>query len=201
MQFSAFLFRRCLFQPRWQISLNAAGTGALNANHRAVFAQRPLHHCQGTKKQVQTELCWLYGPLQIFSGIWEYYVLTHQNERETFYHFSLLSSRTCPHTQPLLCTHIWKRLSDKHQNASLLMSSRRALCSHWTMTEGSLCSWQRGARAGTLRQEQCDESWGLYQQAIPPSSLSLWIPSLCFLFMGRKGLGEHQPPRLWDWVA
>lgn len=108
MQFSAFLFRRCLFQPRWQISLNAAGTGALNANHRAVFAQRPLHHCQGTKKQVQTELCWLYGPLQIFSGIWEYYVLTHQNERETFYHFSLLSSGPVL-TRSLYCARTFGR--------------------------------------------------------------------------------------------
>lgn len=113
-------------------------------------------------------------------------------EKKVFYHFCVVSGWTCPYTQALLCMHIWKKVSDKYQNVSLLMSSRAALCSHSTMMEGSLCS----PSSSKMWLEPCDKSWGLYQQSIPPhpplpsDSLVLFpIP------MGRES-SEHQPPRL-----
>lgn len=184
---------RWQFQQRWQIIWSAAGNGSLNNDCRAVFAQRPQQHCQGTEKQVQTELCWLYGPLKVVSGIWEYQALRHQNEeKKVFCHFCVVSGWTCPYTQPLLCTLVWKKVSDKHQNAPLLMTSRTALCSYSTLTEGSLCS----PSSSKPRTEPCDKRWGCTSRRSHRTHLSPLIPSSRFLSLwAGRAQGNISLPR------
>lgn len=169
-------------KQRWQIRKNAAGTGTLNANCRVMFAQRPQQHYQGTKKASANRAVLTLWPLT--NLFWHMGVLglKNLNERKVFYHFSVIAGWTCPYMQPLPWMHFWKGVSDKHQNAPLVMSSGRGLCSHWTMAEAS--SGSTAAQGWGQQRAAGAERWklGLGPAGVPTLHSPL-SSSFCFLFL------------------
>lgn len=121
--------------------------------------------------------------------------LKNQNERKVFYHSSVIVGCTCPYTQPLPWMHFWKGVPDKHQNAPLVMSSGRALCSHWTMAEAS--SGSPAAQGFGQQTAAGAERWKLgLGPAGDPTPHSSTLSSSCFDSSSYRQGEFWRPPAL-----
>lgn len=119
--------------------------------------------------------------------------LKNQNEKEVFYHLSVIAGWTCPYTQPLPRVHCWKGVSDKHQNDPLVMSSGRALCSHWTMAEAS--SGSPAAQGFGQQTAAGAQRWKLgLGPAGDPTLHSSTLPSSCFVSYSCRQAEFRKPP-------
>lgn len=87
-----------------------------------------------------------YGSIRFEEPKWEKSVLSLL--RDSGLNLSLHAASTT--------NALWKGVPDKHQNPPLVMSSGKALCSHWTMAEAS---WGSPAAQGFGQQTAAGAKW------------------------------------------
>lgn len=157
-----------------------------------VCTEAPAALSRKQKASANRAVLTLWPPTNLF---WHMGVLglKNRNERKVFYHFSVIAGWTCPYTQPLPRMHFWKGVPDKHQNAPLVMSSGRALCSHWTMAEAS--SGSPAAQGFGQQTAAGAERWKLgLGPAGDPTTHSSTLLSCCFVPYSYKHGECRRPP-------